>query len=127
MMVTALYAALLGLWFLVLSWRVIQRRQTGIAMGDGGDDDMLRRIRGHANFAEYVPLCLILIGLAEQQGAAIWLVHALGGGLLLARLLHGYSLCFTTNWVFGRFHGTLLTFIVLLVSCLLLLWQQLAI
>lgn len=126
MMVTSLYAALLGLWFLALSWRVIQRRQTGIAMGDGGDEDMLRRIRGHANFAEYVPLCLILIGLAEYQGATGWLIHALGGGLLVARLLHGYALAFTPDFTFGRFHGTLITFIVLLASSLLLLWQQLA-
>lgn len=126
MTVTALYAGLLGLWFLVLSYRVVQQRQTGIGLGDGGNEDMLRRIRGHANFAEYTPMCLILIGLAEYQGASSWLIHVLGGALLLARLLHGYAFAFTAQFQFGRFHGTLLTFIILLVSSLLLLWQQFA-
>ncbi len=126
MSVTALYAGLLGLWFLVLSIRVIQRRRSGIAMGDGGDSDMLRRIRAHGNFAEYTPMCLILIGLCEYHGAGALLLHGLGGGLLLARLLHGYAFAFTDSFQFGRFHGTLLTFIVLLVASVTLLWLTLA-
>ncbi|NIO40735.1 MAG: hypothetical protein GTO41_11485, partial [Burkholderiales bacterium] len=52
---TALYAGSLALWFLVLSYRVVDRRRAGIYLGDGGDPGMLRVVRGHANFAEYVP------------------------------------------------------------------------
>ena len=65
MVVTPLYAGLLALLFLVLSWRVIQFRQRGISLGDGGDPRMLRLIRGHANFAEYVPLILLMMGFLE--------------------------------------------------------------
>ncbi|MGJ8669674.1 MAG: MAPEG family protein [Oceanococcus sp.] len=126
MSVTALYAGLLGLWFLVLSIRVIQGRRKGIHIGDGGDAGMLRLIRGHANFAEYTPLCLLLIGMAEMQGLNTMMVHGLGGGLLLGRLLHGYAFCFTDNFPPGRMFGTILTFVTLLVASLALLWLSCA-
>ena len=126
MSITALYAGLLGLWFLVLSFRVVQKRQTGIPLGDGGDKLMLRRIRGHANFAEYVPLCLILIGISEYLGLAAWAVHTLGAALLVGRLLHGYSFGFTELFQFGRFHGTVLTYLVLLSASLSSIWLSLS-
>jgi len=92
MPITALYASLLALIFLVLSVRVIGlRRVVRIGLGDGGDDALLRRVRVHANFAEYVPLCLILIGLAESLRAPPVLLHGLGGLLLAARISHAYG------------------------------------
>jgi uncharacterized membrane protein YecN with MAPEG domain len=33
--------------------------------GDGGDPEMSQAIRAHGNFAEYVPLGLILLGLVR--------------------------------------------------------------
>lgn len=123
MNITLLYAGLLALWFLALSYRVVQKRGHGISLGDGGDAEMLRRIRGHGNFAEYVPFVLLMIGLLESSGSSPWLIHALGATLLLARLLHGVALSFTEKWSFGRFHGTLLTFILLAVCGVLCLLQ----
>lgn len=112
-MITLLYAGLLGLWFLVLSLRVIKGRSK-VAMGDGGDPGMLRLMRGHANFAEYAPLILVLMALLEDQGlAALWL-HLLGGALLLGRLLHGYAFMFSEHFPPGRFWGTVLTLLCLL-------------
>ncbi len=126
MSVTAFYAGLLGLWFLVLSIRVIQGRQKGIHIGDGGDASMLRLIRGHANFAEYTPLCLILIGIAELQGLHSTAVHVLAGMLLVGRLLHGYAFSFTDNFPPGRMFGTVLTFVTLLAASVALLWLSVA-
>jgi uncharacterized membrane protein YecN with MAPEG domain len=83
-------------------------------LGDGGDTMMLRRIRGHANFAEYVPLILLMMGLLEIGGQAKWSIHALGGMLLIGRLLHGYAFAFTPSFVFGRSAGIALTFLSLL-------------
>jgi uncharacterized membrane protein YecN with MAPEG domain len=92
MPVTALYAALLALLFMVLSVRVIGfRRVVRIGLGDGGDTALLRRVRVHANFAEYVPFCLVLIGLAESLKAPALILHALGALLLAARLSHAYG------------------------------------
>lgn len=126
MTITLLYAGLLGLWFFVLSLRVIQGRRGGISLGDGGDPAMLRLMRGQANFAEYVPLTLLLIALLESQGLAAWVIHWLGGGLLVARLLHGWAFCFSDYFPPGRVGGTVLTFAVLLTASGLALWQALA-
>jgi uncharacterized membrane protein YecN with MAPEG domain len=124
MMVTPLYAGLLVLWFLVLSIRVIRRRGSGgIALGDGGDPGMLRVIRGHANFAEYVPLALLLMAILELSRFSIYVLHALGLTLLVARLLHGYALSFTQQFKFGRIAGASLTFLVLFVAALLCVYQ----
>lgn len=118
MKITLLYGGLLALWFLVLSIRVILGRvgPGKPSLGDGGDTDMQRRIRGHANFAEYVPLILVLIGFLELGGLPAWCLHALGAALLIGRLLHGYAFAFTKSFVFGRSGGIALTFASLLVS-----------
>ncbi len=124
MMVTPFYAGLLVLWFLVLSITVIRRRQKGaISLGDGGDPDVLRIIRGHANFAEYVPLALLLMAILEVSHFSIYVLHVLGTMLLVARLLHGYALSFTRHFMFGRVAGAVLTFLVLLIEAALCLYQ----
>ena len=125
MIVTGFYAGLLGLWYLVLSFRVIQKRRH-ISLGDGGDPDMVRRIRGHANFSEYVPLALILMAILETGGTRLWIIHGLGIALVVARLLHGIALSFAQKWFLGRFGGTVLTFLVILAASLLCIWQMLA-
>jgi uncharacterized membrane protein YecN with MAPEG domain len=122
-MITALYGGLLGLVFLALSMRVIWFRRKGIYFGDGGDPQLQRAIRGHANFAEYVPLALVLMLLLESGGASNVTLHALGLALLVARMLHGYALSFTPKFVFGRFWGTVLTFTVIGVAALLCVWR----
>lgn len=126
MSITVFYAGLLGLWFLVLSLRVVQGRANGPSLGDGGDNGMQRRIRAHANFAEYVPLVLLLMGLLEAGGIRGWLMHVFGIALLVGRLLHGYALAYTQHFKFGRMIGTLLTFIVLAAAALLSIWRGLA-
>jgi uncharacterized protein len=114
--VTPLYAGLLAIWFFVLSVRVIQGRAGPgkPSLGDGGNPAMLRRIRAHANFAEYVPLILVLMGLLELSALPKWQLHAIGAALLVGRLLHGYAFSFTQDHVFGRSAGIALTLIALL-------------
>ena len=56
MVITAVYAALLTLPFVFLSYRVIAaRRGAGATLGDGGDPGLLRCIRVQGTFANYVP------------------------------------------------------------------------
>lgn len=120
--VTSLYAGSLTLWYLVLSFGVIGRRRAGVLPGNGGDKMMQRAIRGHGNFSEYVPLALVLLAVLEINGASILVLHSLGAALLAARLLHGYAFAFTEQFAFGRFWGTLITFIVLGTEALLCLY-----
>ena len=124
MMVTPLYAGLLAICYLVLSIRVIQRRGSAqINLGDGGDPTMLRLMRAHANFGEYVPLILLMMGMLELSHTSIYILHAIGATLLLARVLHGIALSFTKKWMPGRFLGALLTLILLLVAAVLCVYQ----
>lgn len=111
MPVTALYASLLAFLLLVLSVRVIlARRSARVSLGAGGDLTLERRIRAQANFVEYVPLALILLGTLEAADAPKLLLHLLGLLIFAGRLLHGYALSFTSGNMPGRVGGTVLTF-----------------
>jgi hypothetical protein len=123
MIVTPIYAGLLALLFFVLSLRVTQLRGHGGSLGDGGNPALLRRIRGHGNFAEYVPFILLMIGMLELSHFSTYLLHGLGVTLVVARVLHAYALSFTERFKFGRYWGTALTFLLLLVCGILCLYQ----
>ena len=123
-MVTPLYAGLLALWFLLLSVRVIRTRGTEkIYLGDGGNTRVTRIIRAQANFAEYVPLALIMMAMLELTHHSIYLLHILGILLLVARLLHGYAFSFTQHFAFGRIAGAGLTFFVIGLEAILCIHQ----
>ena len=125
MIVTPLYAALLALWFMCLTLRVINlRRAARVSLGDGGDPALTRAIRGHANFAEYVPLALLLLAILELSRFSIYLIHALGIVLLVGRLLHGYAFAFAAESKFGRYWGAVLTFAVIVIEAVLCLYQS---
>jgi uncharacterized membrane protein YecN with MAPEG domain len=86
---TLLTASALALVCLVLALRVGQGRfRHRVPLGDGGNPDMLVRMRSHANFVEYVPLLLILMGLLEMAGAARGFLIAFGAALVVFRILH---------------------------------------
>ena len=57
-----MYGAVLALLFVGLSVRTcLLRHKLRVAIGDAGNEVMLRVMRVHSNFAEYVPLNLLLI------------------------------------------------------------------
>jgi len=125
MFVTPLYTGLLVLWFVVLSARVVNLRRRGIIFGDNGDVAVTRVVRAQANFAEYVPLALLMMGFLEVSRFSIYILHALGLTLLIARLIHGLALSYGWRMRFGRTAGAALTFIVLLIEAALCLYQGL--
>jgi uncharacterized protein len=116
--ITALYAAALALILVILSARVIAvRRRLRVAVGDAGDDVLARRIRAHGNFAEYVPLALVLMLTGEIAGAPDWMLHALGATLLVGRITHAWSL--SAHSIPGRTIGMTLTFAVLVAGAVM--------
>jgi uncharacterized protein len=124
MPITALIAGLLALLFVFLSVRVIgARRGARVAIGDGGDKLLARRARVHGNFAEYAPMGLLLMGIAENGGApkmAIWMI---GGLLLLGRLIHAYGVSQEKEQLAFRVTGMALTFTAIIsgaMACLML-------
>lgn len=117
MTILPVYAALLALLFVLLSIRTIRtRHRHKVALGHGDDPAMLRAMRVHANFAEYVPLALLLIYFVETGSHAPWLVHLLGCALLLGRLCHAFGMSRTPENFRYRVVGMSLTFTVILVS-----------
>ena len=118
-----IYAAIFAIFFIVLSIRTIrQRRNLKIGLGDAGNKDMQRAMRVHANFAEYVPLSLLMIYLVEQSGVYAWFVHALCMGLLIGRMSHAYGVSQQRENFAFRVTGMTLTFTVLIASAAHLLW-----
>jgi uncharacterized protein len=83
-------AALLNFW---LAWRVGQKRMSEkVSIGDGGNPAVIARMRAHANYVEFTPFVLILIGLIELAvGTQLWL-WAVGAIYLLGRIAHGLGM-----------------------------------
>lgn len=112
--ITALYAVPLCVLYVHLSLRVIGRRkQLKVALGDGGDAGLARAVRVHANFAEYTPLALVVIALAEINGAGPWLIHLLGLLLLAGRCSHAWGVSQVKEDFRFRVAGMMATFAVL--------------
>lgn len=96
--VTAITAVLLAVLYMHLTLTVTRlRRSHRASMGDGdGKGELAQAIRMHANFIEYTPFALILLGFAEIMGLW-WPLVVLGATLLLVgRWLH------TRSWVRGK-------------------------
>jgi uncharacterized protein len=111
MPITAHYISLILVLLLVLSIRVIlARRAAGVAIGDGGDSGLARRIRVQANLVEYAPLVLIGMAVSEFQQAHPIALHAIGLTLVLGRLVHAYGVSQTKEKLILRVTGMMLTF-----------------
>ena len=121
-LVTALYAAIIGLLAVILTVNVIRNRVVlKIDSGDGGNAKMGMVIRAHANFAQHAPLALLLIGIAEAIGTGKTVIHVLGAALVLARLLSAWGLSSVEGPSFGRQAGAGLTVLVLAAASVLIL------
>lgn len=119
MTITPVYAGLIALLFVLLSVRVIgARRQAKVPLGDGGDQLLLRRLRAHGNFAEYVPMAVILMALAELQGAPAFTLHAVGLLLLGGRLVHAFGVSREPENYRLRVTGMALTFTALIMGAM---------
>jgi uncharacterized protein len=121
-LVTALYAAIIGLLAVILTVNVIRNRVAlKIDTGDGSNVKMGMAIRAHANFAQHAPLALLLIGFAEALGTGKTIIHILGATLVLARLLSAWGLLGAEGQSFGRQSGAGLTVLVLAAASVMIL------
>ena len=109
------FRSVISVLYLGLSVRTLRlRRSLQIAVGDAGNKTLLRAMRVHANFAEYVPICLLLLYLAEAGGAATLLVHGLGAALLAGRCAHAWGVSQAKENYRFRIFGMAMTFMVLI-------------
>jgi uncharacterized membrane protein YecN with MAPEG domain len=113
-MIVPIYAGVLALIYIFLALRVIRARQSArIAIGTGGNPALARAVRVHGNFAEYVPLALLLLAFMEMQGRPLWWIHTLAAALVAARLLHAYGVSQEKENLLLRTVGMTTTFFVL--------------
>ncbi|MEM9263136.1 MAG: MAPEG family protein [Pseudomonadota bacterium] len=120
--VSPIYAAVLAIILVVLSIRVISvRREAKVSVGDGGNEVLTRRVRTQANFAEYAPMGLLLIILAEGGGAPGFLLHGLGLMLTSGRILHALGMSSKEAPAMFRVGGMMLTFLSLLAGAVIAL------
>jgi uncharacterized membrane protein YecN with MAPEG domain len=118
----ALYAPLLALVFVALSVRtLLLRRKHQIGVGNGGNIHLSRAARAHANFAEYVPISLILIYLLEQSGGSGIRIHLVCIALVLGRVIHAFGISREPENIRLRVIGMALTFGVIISAALHLL------
>ena len=108
--ITTILTCGLAFLLLALSWTVIKgRRSLSLSTGDGGDSMMERRIRAQGNLAEYAPIFVILIALAELQGGNAVVVSILASVFFVGRLAHGYAFAFTEKNMKLRVRGMMAT------------------
>ena len=129
--ITGFYLGVLALLYLVLGLQVSRlRRGNRVVFGDGDNIKLRSAIRAHANFAEYVPIIVLLVAMLEMSGLPATRVHLLMGALLVARLLHPLGMYVgprTLQFQICRVGGISLTLLVLLAAAIMMLlrfWPQ---
>ena len=127
--ITSAYLGILALLFAALGMQVSRlRRGNHVLFGDGGNIKLRSAIRAHANFAEYVPIIVLMVAMLETSGMPAIRVHLLMATLLVARLLHPLGMYVgpkTLQFQICRVGGIVLTTLVLIASALLLLSRSL--
>ena len=112
--ITPIYAAIFALILVGLSSYVIKMRyKHRVSLGDGGNKELLKAIRAHGNFIEYVPMSLILLAMLELGGESGAVLHAFGGALLVGRIMHAPGLNIKGTTILRQI-GMVLTFAVLI-------------
>ena len=108
--ITALFAGLLALWLVFLTFAVVGfRRDKRVSLGSGGDELGERLIRGHGNAVETIPMFLILLGVAEASGSPAAFLLPVAMVFAVGRLMHGVHFLKIREGFRLRFWGMLLT------------------
>jgi len=114
-MITLLYAGLCAILVVILAVRVAYWRfRHKVGIGDGGDRELLKRVRAHGNAIENIPLALILLGGMELNGYNGAVIHGFGAVLFVSRLAHAIGLSRSSGTSAGRFAGSLFTWLLML-------------
>lgn len=118
--ITLLFAAIFGVLHVILTLRVgMYRLNSKISTGDGGDKELLKRMRGHGNFVEQVPIALLLMLLNELNGLSQTYLLVIGCVLLFGRIAHYAQFALNAPFIL-RPVGMISTLAAILASAILL-------
>lgn len=91
--ITPMYALPVAVIYMALWMRVTSKRGAlAQSIGDGGNMDLLLRIRQHGNCAEWSCFLLILMMLSEGMNTPAHYLHIGGALLLIGRVAHPFGL-----------------------------------
>ena len=120
--VVGILTAVLALLFLYLSYNVIRLRvRHKVEMGTGGVSELEQAMRAHGNFAEYVPLALILLYACLGMGTSAIVIYVACALLLVGRFVHAFGLIKSRGITQGRtvgFMATAIAIFVLSIACI---------
>lgn len=120
LLITSVIASILTIIFVRLSFDVIKlRRKNQVRLGTGGVEELEKAIRAQANFAEYVPIGLILISCLEANAAPWWLVLLPGITLIVGRIIHAIGIQEPPPHISKRVLGMKITFFTLIALAIL--------
>lgn len=112
--VTGLYAGLLVLLLVVLGGRVaFLRSRLRVGSGHGNDPLLARAIRVHGNAFEWIVPMLLVLLVAELDGASWIFLHVCGATFVAARITHAFALLRSSKASPGRFWGMAGTWLVI--------------
>ena len=108
-----LVTAILLFVFIALSINAaFTRRKSGLAVGEGDNETLLRAVRAHGNFAEYTPMFLISLFLIDHVSKNCEYILVIGSVFVLGRISHATSMFLKKGIL--RITGMFLTFTTLL-------------
>ncbi len=95
----------MGLMFYAASGRIKFKK----GLGDGGEPQMLKRIRMHGNLTENAPIILIVMALLEMGGFSQTILAVAGVVFVIVRILHPLGLLRSQGTSVFRFLGATTT------------------
>jgi uncharacterized membrane protein YecN with MAPEG domain len=123
--VVALYGALNAFINIGLAAGVSRARgKEKVSLGHGDSPAMLRSMRAHGNNAEFVPLALVMLLIAELMGGTSLWLHVLGGSLTVARIAHPIGIHQEKSPNAARFLGTAVTWVMIVATGVYVLWLR---
>jgi uncharacterized membrane protein YecN with MAPEG domain len=88
-----LVTAILLFIFIALSINAaFTRRKSGLAVGEGDNETLLRAVRAHGNFTEFTPMFLISLIVVDQLSKNCDYVRILGLLFIIGRISHALSM-----------------------------------
>ena len=126
-MISVFYIVFCSAVLMWLSFEVIkQRRKSKVKYSDGGEEALIRARSAHSNAIEYMPITMLMLVLAEYNGAYLWTIHVCGLVFIVGRICHGRSILSDT--LTGRRFGMYCTFLVMqalmIINVICLPWQN---
>lgn len=115
--------ALLMLWLAIDVTR--NRARTRASLDEAADGRLHAAVRRFGNAAEYVPIGVVLMALAEANGAPATILYAIGGLLVTGRVIHPFGIDAERARTAGRVVGMVLTWAAIGLAAVVTLGQGL--